>query len=200
MSYSVRIFQNESFFTTFPSRNTQRSQASYVDPLPGCRRARQGPLGRAAIAIDEVLVILVADIRYSREPTRKCLADRIAADKPLAVPLRPPRRVEDGVIGEVGHDRLEVMLIECVRDLAEHRQRVIVFHTSSYPGRARSGSCSDPLQSGQGIDHLGDDAGHLREGQVEPDGCGLRQHRAVGAAVPGSVRKSVRTRTSGFFP
>jgi hypothetical protein len=31
--------------------------------------------------------------------------------------------------------------------------------------------CSDLLQSGQGIDHLGDDAGHLREGQVEPDGA-----------------------------
>src|SRR5215208_773770 len=26
LSYSVRIFQNESFFTAFPSRNTQRSQ------------------------------------------------------------------------------------------------------------------------------------------------------------------------------
>jgi hypothetical protein len=56
----------------------------------------------------------------------------------------------------VGHDRLEVMMIECVRDLADHRQRVIVFHTSSYPRRFRSG-----LRSGEHVQRITSRTDHV---------------------------------------
>jgi hypothetical protein len=62
----------------------------------------------------------------SRKPAGKCVADLVDADEPLAPRIRPARPLEDGVIGEVGHDPVEVVIVEGRGDRADHLDGVVL--------------------------------------------------------------------------
>ena len=134
--------------TTFPSRNVHRSQPRTSIALSVGRRARQGPLGCAAVAVDEVLILLVPDVGDPGESRGEALADLLAADPPGTPRLRPPRPFEDRVVGEMGHDPVEVVLVECRGDRLEHPHRVVVLHDSPPPYCHGDGRCVSGSKSG----------------------------------------------------
>src|SRR5829696_5476187 len=99
-----------------------------LDPLARGRRAGERPLGGAAIAVDEVVVVPIADIGDAGEPGGERLPYGVAALEPGAPRLGAPRALEHGVVREVGHDHVEVVLVECRGDRLEHPHRLVVVH------------------------------------------------------------------------
>ena len=90
--------------------------AADLDAMAVGRRARERPRRRAAVAVDEVRVVAIADVRDPGEARRERLADRLLADEPRAPRVAAARSLEHGVVGDVGHDPVEVVLIERRRD------------------------------------------------------------------------------------
>src|SRR6188508_3223424 len=86
--------------------------AADLDPLTFSRRSAQRPFRRAAIASGEMVVIGVAEVRDATEAGGEGRADRTRTDEPLSPGVRPARTIEDGVIGEVLHDPIEVVRVE----------------------------------------------------------------------------------------
>src|SRR5262245_38663834 len=81
--------------------------AADLEPLTVCCRAAQRPLARAAVAVDEVVVVLVADVRNPREPGRERLADGVETLEPVAPRRLAAGRLEHGVVGEVAQDPVQ---------------------------------------------------------------------------------------------
>src|SRR5574338_1028641 len=81
--------------------------------------AGQGPLGSAAVAGDEVIVLAVVHVRDAGEAGGQALAHGGLALEPPAGRGGGARREGDGVIGEEGHDRVQVVAIERVEDCLE---------------------------------------------------------------------------------
>jgi hypothetical protein len=102
--------------------------AADFDPLSVGRRSGQGPLRRPAVAIDEVLILEIPNIRDPREAGGEGASDLVPADVPGTPGFRSPRTFEDGVVGEVDHDPVEVVLIEGRRDRLEHPHGIVVVH------------------------------------------------------------------------
>ena len=60
--------------------------------------------------------MLVADVGDTGEAAGEGVPDRITPDEALAPRVRPSGRLEDGIVGEVSEDPIEVVLIERRRD------------------------------------------------------------------------------------
>ena len=71
-----------------------------------------------AVTVDEVLILLISDVGDPAK-RREGFADGLGADEP-GPHGSVPRPLEDGVVCEVTHDPVEVVLIEGRRDRLEH--------------------------------------------------------------------------------
>jgi hypothetical protein len=65
-----------------------------------------------------VAVVGLADVRDSGEPSRESFANGRLPDVALAKSLGPARCLEDSIVDEVIHDRVEVVPVETGRDFA----------------------------------------------------------------------------------
>jgi len=78
-----------------------------------------------------VLIVPIPDVGDAGEARGERLTYRLFADEPGTPRFRSPRPFENGVVGEVDHDPVEVVLIEGPRDGLEHQHRVGVVNDSS---------------------------------------------------------------------
>ena len=100
--------------------------------------SRQGsagkqPLGDTAVARNEMQVIAVVHIGQTREPGSQALAHLLLAEEAASARFGPARHVENAVLAEELHDRIELMCIEAV----EERLRVSAV-TSLEPAISKS--------------------------------------------------------------
>jgi hypothetical protein len=95
--------------------------ATHGDTLAEHSRPADRPLGHAAVHASEVIVISVADIRNALEARRKPATDLVLPDE--LAQGSDPGRLEDTVLGEVGHDRIEAVSVERVEHLTEAPRR-----------------------------------------------------------------------------
>src|SRR5215203_2511806 len=102
--------------------------ATDLDPLALGRGPGQGPLRGPAVAVHEVRIALVADIRDAREARGEGLANRLATNDAHAPRLGATRPLEHRIVREVGHDAVKVVLVEGRRDGLEHPYRRVVIH------------------------------------------------------------------------
>src|SRR3954470_23427962 len=72
------------------------------------------PLGHPAITARPVTVLAVLDVRDPVESRLKSPSDLLLADQSVSARRWPTRRVEQAVLSEERHDRVEVMGVECV--------------------------------------------------------------------------------------
>jgi hypothetical protein len=70
-----------------------------------------------------VALVVVDDVGDPVEPRPEPGADLLLADQPLPAGRRPARGVEHAVLGEEGHDRVEVVGVERVEQGVERRGR-----------------------------------------------------------------------------
>jgi hypothetical protein len=75
-----------------------------------------------------MVVVPVMDVGDALETGSETARDFFLPDKPASPDVRASRRVEDAVIGEVGHDRVEIVSVECAEDLAEGLELGVVRH------------------------------------------------------------------------
>ena len=109
------IFQNEFLTTTSSPRNVQRSQPRTLEALSVDRSAAECPLGDSTLSGDEVAVALVADVGYAREAGPQTLRYRLLPLEPPTPRILTARCFEDAVLGEEGHDRVEIVPVEAVQ-------------------------------------------------------------------------------------
>ena len=62
-------------------------------------------------------VVPVVNVRNTFESTGKSLAHLIFADEALSPGFRTPWKIKGAVIREEFHNRIEIMSIECFKDL-----------------------------------------------------------------------------------
>src|ERR671925_1178734 len=105
--------------------------APHVDSLAGYRRARDRPLRYAAVPGGEVVVVSVGDVRNALEARGKPAPDLVLPDEPAAPAVRSPRGLEDTILAEVLHDRVEVVSVEGAEHLLKDFDPAIVGHPSS---------------------------------------------------------------------
>jgi hypothetical protein len=67
------------------------------------------------------------------------LRDGMVVKKSLTPGVGSAWRLEDGVVGEVGHDLVEIVLVECRSDCADHPHPFVVVHLAP---QSRHGSWS----------------------------------------------------------
>jgi hypothetical protein len=63
------------------------------------------------------------DVRDPVEPRLESLPDLLLADESVAARSRPARRIEDTIVGEQGHDRVDVVGVERVQQRFEQSRR-----------------------------------------------------------------------------
>jgi hypothetical protein len=68
-----------------------------------------------------VVVVAVLDVGNALESCREAATYLVLADKSAAPALGSARGLEDALLREVRHDRVEVVVVESVQDLAKHR-------------------------------------------------------------------------------
>ena len=83
-------------------------------------RAADRPLRDAAVAASEVVVVSVVDVRDAFEACRQPASHLLLADEATTPAIGSARGLEDAVLGEVGHDRVEVVLVERHEHPAKH--------------------------------------------------------------------------------
>ena len=115
----MTIFQKESFFVTRPSRKVHRSHPRTSRRGTVGRRPGQCPFRCAAIASNEVVALAVVDIGDPGEAGCQALADGRLAVESSPEWIGAARGLEDGVIGEEGHDCVQVVAVERVGDRLE---------------------------------------------------------------------------------
>ena len=79
---------------------------------PVVDRTGQGPFRGPTVTVDEVLVFLIADIGDPGEAGGESVANLRFTDEALTPAIRSPWPLEDGVVGEMGKDPIEVVRIE----------------------------------------------------------------------------------------
>lgn len=62
-------------------------------------------------------IVSVVNVRNTFESTSKSLAHLIFADEALSPRFRTLWKIKRAVIGEEFHNRIEIMLIECFKDV-----------------------------------------------------------------------------------
>ena len=107
--------------------------AAHVDLLTVDRGSSDRPLGNGATSAGEVVAVVVAHVRDALESRHEPAAHLVLADESSPPRLPSARRLEDAIIGEVRHDRIEVVTVESVHDLVQCLQ-VLVAHLSILPG------------------------------------------------------------------
>src|SRR5919109_5395083 len=128
-SQGSRIFQKLSLRTIFPSSpNVHRSQPRTSIRSPDYGRARDRPLRHAAVPAGEVVVVSVGDVRNALEARGKPAPDLVLPDEPAAPAARSPRGLEDTILAEVLHDRVEVVSVEGAEHLLKDFDPAIVGH------------------------------------------------------------------------
>ena len=157
------IFQKESLRLILPSVNSNRSQprTSMGSPL---LRAADRPLRYAAVAGGPMAVVAVVDVGDPVEA-------RLDSSRTCCLPIRrgprrrPARHVEDTVLGEERHDRVDVVGVERVEErLQRRRRRVRARHgfsdrvrgvrarrRTSRPPAARPRPAAGALKRGAGV-------------------------------------------------
>src|SRR5712691_32218 len=78
---------------------------------------------RTPAGVVPVMVLSVVHIREAGETCRKAFADRRLADVPPAPRIWSARHLEDTVVGEVAHDRVQIVLIERGEEFFQSRFR-----------------------------------------------------------------------------
>lgn len=86
--------------------------------LLACRaRARQEPLGNTSITTCPVAVFTVMNVRDPAESSGQALADLVLANATCTPRFRSPRHVGGRVVRKEFHDPIEIVLVECVKQL-----------------------------------------------------------------------------------
>ena len=71
-------------------------------------------------------VVAVVDVGDAGEPRGETLAHLLTSLEPPTPRLGPARQLENAVVGEEAHDRVEVVRVEGVEHLLERRGRHVV--------------------------------------------------------------------------
>ena len=79
------------------------------------------PLGHGAVAADPVAVVAVVDVGNAVEPRLDPLPDLLPAHQPPTSRSGPAWHVHDAILGEEGHDRVDVVGVERVEEGLKHR-------------------------------------------------------------------------------
>src|SRR5215469_67685 len=107
--------------------------AAYLDALSLHSRAADGPLGRTAGPAGEVIVIAVVHIGNAPEARGQPAAHLVPTRKAAPPPVGPAGRLEHAILGEMRHDRVEVMPVETVEHLLERLDVAFAGHEASTP-------------------------------------------------------------------
>src|SRR5262249_54485344 len=94
---------------------------AHLDALARVLRPADRPLRDAAIAAQEVAIVPVLDVRDAVEARLDPLPDLLLAHEPPAAGSGPARHVQDAVLAEEGHDRVDVVGVERVEEGFEDR-------------------------------------------------------------------------------
>src|SRR5207249_20603 len=110
------------------------------------RRPADRPLGDPAVAADEVIVGPVVHVRNPLEPGGEPPPNLLLADEAAPPRVRAAWGVEDAVIGERGHDRVEVVSVESGEHIPKNVQP-LALTTHRAPPRPRAMQLRGPSPS-----------------------------------------------------
>src|SRR4051795_10477927 len=96
--------------------------APHLDPLALDGRPADRPFRQPSVATDEVAVAFVVDVGDALEARGQPSAHLALADEPPAPRVGAARGLEHAVLGEVGHDRVEVVTVEGLQHLGQDVQ------------------------------------------------------------------------------
>jgi hypothetical protein len=100
---------------------------AHLDALARHLRAAECPLGYSAVTPDPVAIVAVVEVRDAVEPRLEPFTDlRQAHHPPPPSGRRTAWHVEDAILAEAGHDRVEIAGVERVEEGLEQRVPVCV--------------------------------------------------------------------------
>jgi len=119
--HASRIFQKLSFRTILPSSpNVQMSHPRTSTRTPSMVVPLIVHSETPAVPTREVIVVPIVDVRDALEARRKSATHLVLPNEASSPSFGPPWGLEYTVLGEVQHDRVEVVLVEAAQHLSKH--------------------------------------------------------------------------------